>query len=158
MVKLSMRFDAGSDKGRLVNDEPEKQVSDEKKESETVVIQVKKTSKKPVVIVMAAVAVLIAALCFYCNFNGENTSVKLPEQIENNLEYGNFDGEIKNGSPNGYGKMIYIKEQLFSKLDAKKRKALPGDKVEGEFKDGDLIQGEVTHKDGSKELIIIGGM
>ena len=73
------------------------------------------------------------------------------------LDYGTFDGTIVNGEPNGQGTLIYSKEHLYNKFDDQKRKAMPGDKVFGDFKGGNLIQGEVTHHDGSTEFLMIGG-
>ena len=74
-----------------------------------------------------------------------------------NLDYGNFDGKIINGEPDGYGNLLYSKEHILNRNDLEKRKAMPGDKVEGEFKNGNLIQGEIIRKDGSHETLLIGG-
>lgn len=86
-----------------------------------------------------------------------NTPPDKPKPAKPVLDYGTFDGLIVNGEPNGQGTLIYSKEHLYNKFDDKKRKATPGDKVYGDFKDGNLIQGEVTHRDGSTEFLMIGG-
>lgn len=78
-----------------------------------------------------------------------------PQKV--NLDYGNFDGKIINGEPDGYGNLLYSKEHILNRNDLEKRKAMPGDKVEGEFKNGNLIQGEIIRKDGSHETLLIGG-
>ena len=83
----------------------------------------------------------------------QNVTETLPQK----LDYGTFDGQIINGQPHGYGKLLYEKERLLNIHDDKKRKAIPGDKVDGDFQNGNLIQGVITHPDGSTEFIMIGG-
>ena len=87
----------------------------------------------------------------------ETPKSEAPKPAKPKLDYGTFDGAIINGQPDGYGNLIYSKEHLLNKNDLQKRKAMPGDRVEGDFKNGNLIQGEIIRKDGSREFIMIGG-
>ncbi len=81
-----------------------------------------------------------------------------PADKKPNLDYGTFDGTVINGEPTGQGTLKYSEEHLFNRYDDKQRKAMPGDKVFGDFdENGNLIQGKITHPDGSTEFIMIGG-
>lgn len=84
----------------------------------------------------------------------ETPNTSEPSKPKTNLDYGNFDGNIVDGEPDGYGILIYTKEHLLSKHDLKKRKAMPGDKVTGTYENGNLNVGEIIRKDGTKELFM----
>lgn len=81
-----------------------------------------------------------------------NETEKVPEekpeviQKENNalvtgrgtikLSYGSYTGDLKNGKPHGYGVITYTKSQKI--VPSKKFVANPGDKFEGDFRDGKI--------------------
>ena len=69
------------------------------------------------------------------------------------LGYGRWYGKLdQNGNPNGHGKMEYSSDHQLNKYDLQKRQAHPGDVVEGDFKNGDFVQGTVNGR-----FEIIGG-
>ena len=145
------------------------------------VLERKKLRKKiliAILITLLAVAAVLAVFHLFNNSDNEppkpvNDTVAteqplpLPEpeplpapesepMPENNLPYGYFSGRINEGNPDGYGTLIYTDERLLNRYDDQKRKALPGDRVEGLFKDGNLVNGTITHTDGRSEVLIIG--
>ena len=70
---------------------------------------------------------------------------------------GTYTGDLKNGQPHGKGTIYYNSHTLIDSRDTKKRYAEAGESLTGQFKDGRLLQGEITYKNGEKEAIIIGG-
>ena len=64
-----------------------------------------------------------------------------------NLGYGRYKGDLKNGKPHGHGTIIYTRmHQIVSSKDFV---AYPGDKFEGEFRDGRISGGiGYWHHDG----------
>lgn len=67
------------------------------------------------------------------------------------LSYGTYTGEIKNGYPNGQGKLVYSTSRQISKYDKKGRTAERGDYVQGEFVNGFFTIGQHYNSEG--ELI-----
>lgn len=67
------------------------------------------------------------------------------------LSYGTYTGQIKNGYPNGQGRLVYNKSRQISKYDSKGRTAQPKESVQGNFKNGFLTIGK--HYDASGNLI-----
>ena len=67
------------------------------------------------------------------------------------LSYGTYTGQIKNGYPNGQGRLVYNKSRQISKYDSKGRTAQAGESVQGNFKNGFLTIGK--HYDASGNLI-----
>jgi len=90
--------------------------------------------------------------------NSGNNNSRNNNRNSNNLAYGNFTGRISNGQPNGNGTLIYTDEHLLSQYDDLKRVAKPGDKVTGDFQNGNLVQGTIYRADGSSEFLLIGGL
>ncbi len=67
------------------------------------------------------------------------------------LDYGKYIGESKNGKPHGQGRLVYTKEHIINKHDVKKRKAQPGEYIQGQFVNGEITIGK--HFDASGNLI-----
>lgn len=67
------------------------------------------------------------------------------------LSYGKYTGAIKNGYPNGQGKLVYTTSRQINKYDSKGRIAQPGDYVQGEFVNGFLTIGK--HYNAQGELV-----
>lgn len=67
------------------------------------------------------------------------------------LDYGKYIGESKNGKPHGQGCLVYTKEHIINKHDVKKRKAQPGEYIQGQFVNGEITIGK--HFDASGNLI-----
>lgn len=67
------------------------------------------------------------------------------------LDYGKYTGESKNGKPHGQGRLVYTKEHIINKHDVKKRKAQPGEYVQGQFVNGEITIGK--HFDANGNLI-----
>ena len=68
-----------------------------------------------------------------------------------NLGYGTYTGDLKNGKPHGYGVITYTKSQKI--VPSKNFVANPGDKFEGDFRDGKISGlGYWTH-DGNKTVV-----
>ena len=67
------------------------------------------------------------------------------------LSYGKYTGAIKNGYPNGQGKLVYTTSRQINKYDTKGRIAQPGDYVQGVFVNGFFTIGK--HYNSAGELI-----
>ena len=67
------------------------------------------------------------------------------------LDYGKYIGESKNGKPHGQGRLVYTKEHIINKHDVKKRKAQPGEYIQGQFVNGEITIGK--HFDTNGNLI-----
>lgn len=67
------------------------------------------------------------------------------------LSYGTYTGQIKNGYPNGQGRLVYSRSRQISKYDNKNRMAQPGDVVQGTFKNGFFTVGK--HFDSAGNMI-----
>ena len=72
-----------------------------------------------------------------------------PETL--NLPYGKYTGKTKNGKPHGEGRLVYTKEHIINKHDVKKRKAQPGEYIQGQFVNGEITIGK--HFDANGNLI-----
>lgn len=68
-----------------------------------------------------------------------------------NLGYGKYTGALKNGKPEGQGRIVYTKSHRIAKYDAKGRVAQPGESVSGEFHNGEITIGK--HFDANGNLI-----
>lgn len=64
------------------------------------------------------------------------------------LSYGTYTGPVKNGYPNGKGKLVYTKSRQINKYDSKGIVAQPGEYVEGLFVNGFLTVGKHYSADG----------
>ena len=67
------------------------------------------------------------------------------------LSYGKYTGAIKNGYPNGQGKLVYTTSRQINKYDTKGRTAQPGDYVQGVFVNGFFTIGK--HYNSAGDLI-----
>ena len=85
------------------------------------------------------------------NKSNENPVKKEPTKTTGtlNLSYGKYTGEIKNGKPNGQGRLVYTKEHLINKNDLKERMALPGEYVQGIFVHGEITIGQYFDEEGN---------
>lgn len=68
-----------------------------------------------------------------------------------NLAYGKYTGKTKNSKPHGEGRLVYTKEHVINSHDIKKRKAQPGESVQGQFVNGEITIGK--HFDANGNLI-----
>lgn len=64
------------------------------------------------------------------------------------LSYGNYYGSIKNGYPNGKGKLVYSTSRRINRYDSKGIVAQPGEYVEGIFVNGFFTIGKHYSADG----------
>ncbi|MDE5782793.1 MAG: hypothetical protein K2H97_00515 [Prevotella sp.] len=67
------------------------------------------------------------------------------------LSYGTYTGAVKDGYPNGQGRLVYKTTRQISKYDSKGRTAQPGDYVQGEFVNGFITIGK--HYNAQGELL-----
>lgn len=67
------------------------------------------------------------------------------------LSYGTYTGQIKNGYPDGQGRLVYSTSRQINRNDPKGRTANPGDVVQGAFVNGFFTIGK--HFDSSGNLI-----
>lgn len=66
-----------------------------------------------------------------------------------NLGYGKYTGKLKNGKPEGEGRIVYTKSHRIAKYDAKERVAQPGESVSGLFHNGEITIGKHFDADGN---------
>lgn len=86
----------------------------------------------------------------------EAKAVPSPETVAS-PEADTFTGTIKNGYPNGAGTYTFRQNRRISMCDEKARTAQAGDRIEGIWADGQLVQGRWFAADGTdKGLIVIG--
>ena len=85
------------------------------------------------------------------NKPNENPVKKEPTKTTGtlNLSYGKYTGEIKNGKPNGQGRLVYTKEHLINKNDLKGRMAQSGESVQGIFVNGEITIGQYFDEAGN---------
>ena len=88
-------------------------------------------------------------------------TVKKDAPTRINLPYGYFEGPTNgSGKPNGIG-IAYVTKGYSLDLKNRDKETLdlkPGDKImNAKFKDGNLQQGELQRKDGTRKTIQIGG-
>lgn len=73
------------------------------------------------------------------------------------LSYGSYSGDMKNGYPDGMGRLTYSTSRVINKYDSKKRTANAGDYVIGEFVNGYFVQGKHYSPNGDLiETLMIG--
>lgn len=82
---------------------------------------------------------------------GDTTSTGDDGPTTLNLPYGKYTGKTKNGKPHGEGRLVYTKEHIINKHDVKKRKAQPGEYIQGQFVNGEITIGK--HFDANGNLI-----
>lgn len=68
-----------------------------------------------------------------------------------NLGYGKYEGAMENGQPHGRGIIYYnTRHQVVPSKDIY---AESGDYVDGSFRDGKLVSGQLHRKDGNQEFV-----
>lgn len=73
------------------------------------------------------------------------------------LSYGSYSGDLKNGYPDGMGRLTYSSSRQINRYDSKRRVANAGDYVIGEFVRGFFVQGKHYDSDGNLiETLMIG--
>lgn len=73
------------------------------------------------------------------------------------LSYGSYSGDLKNGYPDGIGRLTYSSSRQINRFDSKKRMASAGDYVMGEFVRGFFVQGKHFDRNGNLiETLMIG--
>ena len=68
-----------------------------------------------------------------------------------NLGYGKYEGAMKNGQPHGTGIIYYTTRHQV--VPSKDIYAESGDYVDGSFRDGKLVSGQLHRKDGNQEFV-----
>ena len=68
-----------------------------------------------------------------------------------NLGYGKYEGAMKNGQPHGTGTIYYTTRHQV--VPSKDIYAESGDYVDGSFRDGKLVSGQLHRKDGNQEFV-----
>ena len=82
--------------------------------------------------------------------NGKTSKPATPREL--NLGYGTYRGDISNGQPNGYGTITYKKSHKI--VSWKDYEAEPGDRFEGDFRDGTIVNGYwIKKSDGNRVFI-----
>lgn len=83
--------------------------------------------------------------------------VKQPVRVDpasstsKNLGYGKYEGAMENGQPHGRGIIYYnTRHQVVPSKDIY---AESGDYVDGSFRDGKLVSGQLHRKDGNQEFV-----
>ena len=78
-------------------------------------------------------------------------SVDPAPSTSKNLGYGKYEGAMKNGQPHGRGIIYYnTRHQVVPSKDIY---AESGDYVDGSFRDGKLVSGQLHRKDGNQEFV-----
>ncbi len=84
--------------------------------------------------------------------------VKTPAVVKTISINGNkYTGEVRNGKPDGKGKLIYAFHERISELDPKSTMSEVGDYLEGKWNDGELEYGTLYDKNGVKKKTVIVG-
>lgn len=65
-----------------------------------------------------------------------------------NLGYGKYTGALKNGKPEGQGRIVYTQSHRIAKYDPKERVAMPGESVSGVFHNGEITIGKYFDANG----------
>ena len=68
-----------------------------------------------------------------------------------NLGYGKYEGAMENGQPHGRGIIYYTTRHQV--VPSKDIYAESGDYVDGSFRDGKLVSGQLHRKDGNQEFV-----
>lgn len=89
---------------------------------------------------------------------GSQSAVKpTPKKGPIDLGYAIWDGETRNGKPDGYGTMTYKTDRQVDSRDANGTYAATGDKMKGEFSNGHWVYGTLySHSGAVKAKISIG--
>ena len=66
-----------------------------------------------------------------------------------NLGYGKYTGALKNGKPEGQGRIVYTQSHRIAKYDDKGRVAQPGESVSGVFHNGEITIGKYFDTNGN---------
>ena len=76
--------------------------------------------------------------------NGSTTPPSWPS-------YGKYEGERKNGKAHGIGRLEFTQEHIINSHDIQRRKAKPGEYIQGQFVNGEITIGK--HFDANGKLI-----
>ena len=80
-----------------------------------------------------------------------NPGVGPAPSTSKNLGYGKYEGAMENGQPHGRGIIYYnTRHQVVPSKDIY---AESGDYVDGSFRDGTLVSGQLHRKDGNQEFV-----
>lgn len=74
------------------------------------------------------------------------------------LDYATWYGPVKNGKPDGIGRMVYKKSHLISKYDSQQRKALAGEYIQGDWVNGELSHGTLYNSKGTVKCSLLIGV
>ena len=80
-----------------------------------------------------------------------NPGVGPAPSTSKNLGYGKYEGAMKNGQPHGTGTIYYTTRHQV--VPSKDIYAESGDYVDGSFRDGKLVSGQLHRKDGNQEFV-----
>lgn len=117
----------------------------------------KKTALAIIVFVICA-----AGACFFWNAlsggtmphgldGGDSVKKTDPPAGALDLGYGVWDGEVKDGKPDGIGILIYTTSHDMTDLGFMNMTAEPGDKIKGEFVNGKFMGGALYDSEGTKK-------
>ena len=115
-------------------------------------VEVEKIVEKPVVVEKHYERVIVKET------PSSTASASQAKKTSLSLGYGTYNGDIKNGKPNGSGKLVYSSSHLIDSRDSKGRVAEPGDYIIGEWVDGKLVQGRWYDSSNTVKGSIIIGM
>ena len=69
----------------------------------------------------------------------------------------NYYGDVRNGKPDGKGRLTYSTRERISENDMKKTMSEPGDYLDGKWNNGELERGTLYDREGNKKTTIIIG-
>jgi len=70
--------------------------------------------------------------------------------------YATWTGDIKNGKPHGNGVMTFNTDHRIDSRDSSRRMAKAGERIDGTYNNGHLVEGRWYKSDGSTEYILLG--
>ena len=83
--------------------------------------------------------------------DGKSSGGRDASPTSKNLGYGKYEGAMENGQPHGRGIIYYnTRHQVVPSKDIY---AESGDYVDGSFRDGKLVSGQLHRKDGNQEFV-----
>lgn len=83
--------------------------------------------------------------------DGKSSGGRDASPTSKNLGYGKYEGAMKNGQPHGTGIIYYTTRHQV--VPSKDIYAESGDYVDGSFRDGKLVSGQLHRKDGNQEFV-----
>jgi len=85
----------------------------------------------------------------------ENTSPAVKKTL--NIKVNSYYGDVRNGKPDGKGRLTYSAHERISEYDTRETMSEPGDYLDGKWNNGELERGTLFDKEGNKKATIIIG-